>query len=118
MVMADRPDVKTASTPVTALAVLGLAESMLNGLAKVPFRRPWEGPGGLLDNLGQSVTRQAIRSFMGYSMGLPIEEFRSMEKVLDDLCRVVMPPFVEYVDSVELMRRISMLIPIYPYTVP
>lgn len=104
MVMADRPDVKTASTPVTALAVLGLAESMLNGLAKVPFRRPWEGPGGLLDNLGQSVTRQAIRSFMGYSMGLPIEEFRSMEKVLDDLCRVVMPPFVEYVDSVELTR--------------
>lgn len=102
MVMADRPEVKTASRPVTALAVVGLAESMLNGLARVPFRRPWEGPAGLLDNVGQSVTRQVIRSFMGYSMGLPIEEFRSMEKILDDICRVVMPPFIELTDSVEI----------------
>ncbi|HEY9312496.1 alpha/beta hydrolase [Williamsia sp.] len=104
MVMADRPEVKTASTPVTALAVLGLAESMLNGLARVPFHRPWSGPGGLLDNVGQSVTRQAVRSFMGYSMGLPIEEFRSMEKILDDICRVVMPPFIEVVDRVEITK--------------
>ena len=68
MVMADRPEVRTASGPVTALAVVGLAENMLNGLARVPFRRPWQGPGGLLDNLGQSVTRQAVRSFMGLSL--------------------------------------------------
>ncbi|PXW35573.1 alpha/beta hydrolase [Nocardia sp. 348MFTsu5.1] len=102
MVMADRPEVKTASTPVTALAVLGLAESMLNGLARVPFHQPWKGPGGLLDNVGQSVTRQAVRSFMGYSMGLPIEEFRSMEKILDDICCLVMPPFIEVVDRVEI----------------
>lgn len=102
MVMADRPGVRTASGPVTALTIVGLAESMLNGLARVPFRRPWQGPGGLLDNVGQSVTRQAVRSFMGYSMGLPIEEFRSMEKVLDDICRVVMPPFVDLIDGVEL----------------
>jgi acetyl esterase/lipase len=102
MVMADRPEVQTASAPVTALTVMGLAESMLNGLARVPFRRPWQGPGGLLDNIGQSVTRQTIRSFMGYSMGLPIEEFRSMEKILDDICRVVMPPFIQLTDGVEL----------------
>ena len=102
MVMADRPEVETASAPVTALTVVGLAESMLNGLARVPFRRPWQGGNGLLGNLGQSVTRQAIRSFMGYSMGLPIEEFRSMEKILDDLCRVVMPPFVGFADGVEI----------------
>ncbi|MGK9272758.1 alpha/beta hydrolase [Williamsia muralis] len=102
MVMADRPEVQTASMPVTALTVVGLAESLLNGLARVPFRRPWQGPGGLLDNLGQSVTRQVVRSFMGYSMGLPIEEFRSMEKILDDICRVVMPPFIELTDSVEI----------------
>ncbi|WP_207837280.1 alpha/beta hydrolase [Williamsia soli] len=102
MVMADRPEVQTASAPVTALTVFGLAESMLNGLARVPFRRPWQGPAGLLDNVGQSVTRQTIRSFMGYSMGLPIEEFRSMERILDDVCRVVMPPFIGLTDDVEI----------------
>ena len=100
--MADRPEVRTASGPVTALAVVGLAENMLNGLARVPFRRPWQGPGGLLDNLGQSVTRQAVRSFMGYSMGLPIDEFRSMEKILDDVCKAVMPPFIALTDGVEI----------------
>lgn len=104
MVMADRPEVETASGPVAALAVLGLGESLLNGLARVPFRRPWEGPGGLLDNIGQSVTRQVIRSFMGYSTGLPIEEFRSMEKFLDNLCRVVLPPFVSGIDGVEITQ--------------
>ncbi len=101
--MADRPEVNTASLPVTALTVAGLGENMLNGLARVPFRKFWRGPGGLLDNVGQSVTRQAIRSFMGYSMGLPIEEFRSMEKVLDEICGVVMPPFVGLVDGVEIV---------------
>ncbi len=75
---------------------------MLNGLARVPFRRFWHGPGGLLDNIGQSVTRQTIRSFMGYAMSLPIEEFRSMEKILDEICRVVMPPFISVTDGVEI----------------
>lgn len=102
--MADRPEVETASAPVTALTIAGLGESMLNGLARVPFRKPWKGPSGLLDNLGQSVTRQAVRSFMGYSMGLPIEEFRSMEKILDTICRVVVPPFVGLTDGVEIKR--------------
>ncbi|WHU45713.1 alpha/beta hydrolase [Gordonia sp. L191] len=102
MVMADRPGVATASAPVTALTMVGLADSMLNGLARVPFRRFWQGPGGLLDNVGQSVTRQAVRSFMGYIVGLPIEEFRSMEKVLDELCRTVIPPFIHLTDDVEV----------------
>ncbi|MDV7100566.1 alpha/beta hydrolase [Gordonia amicalis] len=104
MVMADRPEVETASGPLTTLAVVGLAQNMLGGLARVPFKRPWSGPAGLLDNVGQAVTRQSIRAFMGYSMGLPIEEFRSMEKVLDQICRVVMPPFVELTDGVELTQ--------------
>ncbi len=103
MVMADRPEVQTASAPVTALAVVGLAETMLNGLARVPFRKPWQGPSGMLDNLGQSVTRQVIRSFMGYSVSLPIKEFRSMEKILDEICRSVMPPFISLHDGVEIV---------------
>ncbi len=102
--MADRPEVETASGPLTTLAVVGLAQNMLGGLARVPFKRPWSGPAGLLDNVGQAVTRQSIRAFMGYSMGLPIEEFRSMEKILDQICRVVMPPFVELTDGVELTQ--------------
>lgn len=104
MVMADRREVQTASGPVSVLAVLGLAESVLNGLARVPFQSPWSGPGGLLDNLGQTVTRQVIRSFMGYSMGLPIEEFRSIEKFLDDICKVVLPPVVGLAGKVEIVE--------------
>ncbi|MGC4933915.1 alpha/beta hydrolase [Gordonia sp. DT30] len=104
MVMADRPEVQTASGPVSVLAVTGLAESLLNGLARVPFQKPFSGPGGLLDNLGQTVTRQTIRSFMGYSMGLPIEEFRSVEKLLDDVCTLVLPPVVGLAGKVEIIE--------------
>jgi epsilon-lactone hydrolase len=102
MVMADRAEVATASAPVTAVTIVGLAENLVNGLARVPFRRPWAGPSGWVQNLGESVTRQVIRSFMGYSTGLPIEEFRSMERVLDELCGVVLPPFVDLRDDVQL----------------
>jgi acetyl esterase/lipase len=100
--MADRPEVATASGPVTAVTLVGLAENLLNGLARVPFKRPWTGPSGAVQNVGESVTRQVIRSFMGYSTGLPIEEFRSMERALDDLCRVLLPPFVDAKDKVHL----------------
>ncbi|NDK89299.1 alpha/beta hydrolase [Gordonia desulfuricans] len=102
MVMADRDGVETASTPVAALAVWGLVQNVTNGLARVPFQQPWRGPAGLLDNLGQSFTRQAVRSFMGYSMGLPIEEFRSVEKVLDGICNVVLPPVIGNAGGVEI----------------
>ena len=37
---------------------------------------------------------------MGYSSSLPIDEFRSVEMVLDDLCGVVLPPLVRSVDVV------------------
>lgn len=102
MVMADREGVRTASAPVTALAMIGLVDSVLIGLARVPFRSPWRGPAGLLDNLGQSVMRHTVRSFMGYSAGLPIEEFRSMEKVLDEVCHAIMPPIVGTAGKVDI----------------
>ena len=47
-----------------------------------------------MSNLGQNVTREVIRSFMGYVTSLPVPEFRSIEMLLDDLCQVVMPPIV------------------------
>ncbi|GAA4743461.1 alpha/beta hydrolase [Gordonia alkaliphila] len=102
MVMADREGVKTASKPIAALTVIGMADTMLNGLARVPFQKPLSGPGGVLDNIGQAVTRQTIRSFLGYSVSLPIEEFRSMEKILDNICKTILPPIVGAAGGVEI----------------
>jgi acetyl esterase/lipase len=94
MVMGKRADVKTAPAPIAAVTLLGLGEQLVTSLVSVPLRRPWAGPASVLDNVGRSVTRQAMRSFMGYSSSLPIPEFRSLEMAIDDVCRVVLPPFV------------------------
>lgn len=102
MVMADREGVETATKPVTALTVVGLVDNMVNGLARIPFQKPLSGPGGVLDNIGQAVTRQTVRSFLGYSVSLPIEEFRSMEKILDEICNVVLTPVVGAFGGVEI----------------
>jgi acetyl esterase/lipase len=92
--MGRRPEVKRASTPVAALAVAGLAAQLATALASVPFRRPWKGPAGRLHNVGLSVTRTVLRAFIGYATSLPIPEFRSVELLIDDLCRVALPPFL------------------------
>jgi acetyl esterase/lipase len=94
MVMAERPEVRTASAAVAAIDTVLLAQQMVGALFRVPFRRPFDGPSGLAKNLGATVTREVVRTFMGYSSSLPIEEFRSIEQIIDELCRVVMPPIV------------------------
>ena len=98
MVMGRRPDVATASWPIAAADLLGLAGQMGTALVRVPFRRPWAGTDSRAHNLAVAVTRETIRSFKGYSASLPIDEFRSIEVVLDDLCRAVMPPVVRGLD--------------------
>lgn len=98
MVMGRREDVETASVPIAAFAMAGLAEQMALAVCSVPFRAPWRGPHSLSDNIGISVTRQVMRTFMGYSTSLPTEEFRSIEVLIDDLCRVVMPPAAKALD--------------------
>jgi len=95
MVMGRRPEVKTASAPVAAFAVTGLAAQLAIALASVVFRRPWEGSGGRLHNVGAAVTRTVLRAFIGYATSLPIPEFRSVEILIDDICRVVLPPFLK-----------------------
>ena len=95
MVMARRPEVQTASAPVAALDTLLLGQQLVGALARLPFRRPLAGRSSRLSNLGASTTREVIRSFMGYATSLPIAEFRSIELLLDEICRVVMPPVVE-----------------------
>jgi epsilon-lactone hydrolase len=98
MVMGKRPEVQTAEAPVVALdVVLGL-EQMTAALARVPFRHPFAGSSSPLSNLGVSVTREVIRAFMGYASSLRIPEFRSLELFLDEICRVIMPPFVRSLD--------------------
>jgi epsilon-lactone hydrolase len=98
VVMASRPEVRTASVPIAAVDLFGLAQQSVNALVRVPFRKPWQGPGTTIGNLGATVTREVVRTFMGYSSSLPIDEFRSIELVLDELCRVVMPPVVGALD--------------------
>ena len=91
MVMGARPDVATARAGVTAIDTVGLVQQLANSVLRVPFRRPWEGPASLPANIAASVTRETVRGFMGYCSGLPIEEFRSIERLLDALSRQVMP---------------------------
>jgi epsilon-lactone hydrolase len=94
MAMGNRPEVQTAQAPVVAVDVSQLASQLVAALARVPFRRPFSGSSSWPTNLGISVTREVIRSLMGYSVALPIPEFRSLELVLDGICSVIMPPFV------------------------
>jgi len=95
MVMGRRPEVQTASAPVAALAVAGLAAQVAVALASVPFRRPWKGPAGPLHNVGMTVTRTVLRAFIGYATSLPIPEFRSVEILIDRICRMALPPFLK-----------------------
>ena len=98
MAMGNRPEVKTAAAPIVALDIALGVEQMATALARVPFRRPFTGPSSPLSNFGMSVTRETIRAFMGFSSALRIPEFRSLELVLDDICKVIMPPFVRSLD--------------------
>jgi len=98
MVMGRREDVETASAPIAAFAVAGMLEQMALAVLSVPFRSPWKGSHSVGDNIGASVTRQVMRSFMGYSTSIPTEELRSIEVLIDDLCRVVMPPVARSLD--------------------
>jgi acetyl esterase/lipase len=94
MVMARRPGVATSRWPVAVADLAGLAAQLAVAMVRVPFRDPWAGDGSLPHNLAVAVTRETIRSFMGYASSLPIDEFRSVELMLDDICSVAMPPVV------------------------
>jgi acetyl esterase/lipase len=94
MAMGDRPDVETAPAAIAALDVMLGIPHMAAALGRVPFRQPLHGGSSTLHNLGVATTREAIRSFMGYASSLCIAEFRSLELVVDGICKVIMPPFV------------------------
>jgi acetyl esterase/lipase len=41
-----------------------------------------------------SATRELVRSLIGYASSLPIDEFRSLERILDGIAGQLLPPFV------------------------
>ncbi len=94
MVMGRRPGVQTASKPIAAIDAVGLAGALAAALARVPLRAPWRGPLGPLRNVAVATTRESVRTLIGYLTSLPIDEFRALERVLDDVSRTVLPPFV------------------------
>jgi acetyl esterase/lipase len=94
MAMGNRPEVKKAPPPIAALDVALLAQQAAAALVRVPFRHPFTGSSSRLSNLGTTVTREFTRSFMGYTSSLPIPEFRAVELILDDVCKMIMPPVV------------------------
>jgi monoterpene epsilon-lactone hydrolase len=94
MVMSDRPEVHTAPWPIAIVDVAGLASNLIGAIARLPFRHPWRGPGHASRNLAVSATREFVRSLLGYASSLPIDEFRSLERILDGISGQVLPPFV------------------------
>lgn len=107
MVMGKRPDVPTASGPITVFAVTGLAAQLANAMASIPFRKPWAGCSNRIENVAVTVTRQMVRSFLGYTMSLSTPEFRSLEVVLDDLCRATLTPLLQPLGVVAVEREVS-----------
>lgn len=94
MVMGRRPGVATASRAITAVDVVGLGGAFVAAIARIPLRAPWRGPRNRFRNVAVASTREFLRSLIGYVTSLPIDEFRSLEVLLDDLSGVVLPPFV------------------------
>ncbi len=71
MAMGNRPEVETAQAPIAALDVALLAQQLGAALLRVPFRRPMrQGGSNPAANLGICVTREVIRTFMGYASSL------------------------------------------------
>jgi monoterpene epsilon-lactone hydrolase len=94
MVMASRPEVEVASAPVALVDLLGLAGAFAGAALRIPLRAPWHGTSSPLRNVAVASTREFVRSLMGYVTALPIDEFRAVEKVLDEVSGVLLRPFV------------------------
>lgn len=90
--MADRPGVKTAPLPETAITLAELGARMATTMATLPMHQPWRGPESLMDNTVHESVREIIKTLLSYALTLPTPRLRSLEKFLDDLCRAVLRP--------------------------
>lgn len=96
VVMAGRDGVQVASAPIAAVDTLGLAAAFGAAALRIPLRAPWRGPSSPLRNVAVACSREFVRSLMGYMTSLPIDEFRALERLLDDVSRAILPPVVHY----------------------
>ena len=90
MSMAKRPEVKTSRPLIAAIDMFGLAQHLTTSILHVPFRGVLSGSGSFLDRVSTAVVREISRSFIGYSTGLPIDQFRSIELIIDEMCRATL----------------------------
>lgn len=93
--MASRSEVNVASAPIAVVDAAGLAGAFAAALTRTALRAPWRGPASPLRNIAVATTRESVRSLMGYMTSLPIDEFRALEQALDEISRLVLPPFVK-----------------------
>ncbi|MGZ4689626.1 MAG: alpha/beta hydrolase [Acidimicrobiia bacterium] len=90
--MADRPGVKTAPMPETAVTLAELGARMATTMATLPLHQPWRGPESVVDNTVHESVREILKTLMTYALTLSTPRLRSLEKFLDDLCRAVLRP--------------------------
>jgi acetyl esterase/lipase len=90
--MADRPGVKTAPMPETAMTLAELGGRMASTMATLPLHQPWRGPESAMDNALHESVREILKTLLTYALTLPTPRLRSLEKFLDDLCRAVLRP--------------------------
>jgi hypothetical protein len=78
----------------------------LGAMSRVPFRSRWHGSSYLSRNIVVSVTRELVRSFLGYASSLPIDEFRALEAVLDDVASRILTPLTGLRESGDCDRHL------------
>lgn len=95
MPMGRRPDVPTSGPVATAVTLAALGARMAVTIGLLPLRSPWRGPASIPVNVAQESTREILKTFMRFAVGLPTPRLRSLELVLDDVCAALLVPLVE-----------------------
>jgi acetyl esterase/lipase len=78
--------------PETALTLTELGARMASTLVTLPLHQPWNGPESAVDNTIHESVREILKTLLSFSLTLPTPRLRSLEKVLDDICRSVLKP--------------------------
>lgn len=95
MAMGRRPDVPTSGPVGTVVTAAALGARMAVTIGLLPLRAPWRGPSSPPVNLAQESTREILKTFMRFAVGLPTPRLRSLELLLDDVCKALLVPIVE-----------------------
>ncbi|MGI9577795.1 MAG: alpha/beta hydrolase [Microthrixaceae bacterium] len=91
MVMADRPEVETASAVETVGLLAGLGARVGWAAATAPVTYPWLRTGTPMRSLLGGFERRSLKELLTYSESLDPPQLRSVEKVIDTAAGVVLP---------------------------